>query len=383
MSMKVALVHEHLAQDGGAEQVLKVFQAMFPDAPTFVLVHDRERASQAFRGRDIRTSFIQQLPGGVSHYRWFLPLMPTAVERFDLSGYDLVLSSSSALAKGVITRPETLHISYCHSPTRYLWSDSNHYVDELAYAGAMKFFIHFLLTRLRVWDQAAAQRPDFYIANSQTVQQRITKYYHRDSVVIPPPVDTDKFQIAPKIGNYYLTGGRLVAYKRFDVAVQAFNHLGLPLKIFGDGPEEERLWDMAKPNIEFVGRVSDDEKAKLFQEAVAFINPQEEDFGITTVEAMAAGRPVIALNVGGAREIVVPGQTGIFFDEQTWEALADTIIRWHPETFNPQQIRQHALQFRTEAFREKIQQTIDQQLTAYRSGLTLGGASSKGTHGTS
>jgi glycosyltransferase involved in cell wall biosynthesis len=381
--MKVALVHEHLAQDGGAEQVLKVFQSMFPDAPTFVLVHDRERASQEFRGRDIRTSFIQKLPGGVSHYRWFLPFMPTAIERFDLTGYDLVLSSSSALAKGVITRPETLHISYCHSPTRYLWSDSNRYVDELAYAGAMKFFIHFLLTRLRVWDQGAAQRPDFFIANSQTVQHRIAKYYGRESLVIPPPVETNRFQVAKKVGNYYLTGGRLVAYKRFDIAVQAFNRLGLPLKIFGDGPEEERLWEMAKPNIEFLGRVSDEEKVKLFQEAVAFINPQEEDFGITTVEAMAAGRPVIALNAGGAREIIVPGKTGIFFDEQSWEALADTIIRWHPESFDPEQIREHALQFRTEAFREKIQQAIDQQLTAYRSRFNLSGTHPERMYGTS
>ncbi len=364
--MKIALVHEHLAQDGGAEKVLKVFQELFPEAPTYTLVYDRDRTSSAFRGKDIRTSFIQKLPLGVRHYQMYLPLMPTAIEQFNLNDYDLVLSSSSALSKGVLTRPETLHICYCHSPTRYLWSDTHRYVQELSYNRIIKSLIPLALNRIRMWDRLGADRVDAFLANSYAIQRRIEKYYRRESTVIYPPVDTQGFSVSPKVEPFYLIGGRLVAYKRYDIAVMAFNRLGIPLKIFGIGPELERLKAMAKPNIEFLGKVSQDELRRLYREATAFLHPQEEDFGITAIEAMASGRPVVAYGAGGALETVLPGKTGELFDEQSWEALADTIVRFQPERFRPELIREHALQFDTERFKERITRFIQTRYDQHR-----------------
>jgi len=348
--MKVALIHDHLAQDGGAERVVQAFRKLYPDAPLFVLVHNPKRAHPSFRDADIRTSFIQRLPYGSRLYQWYLNLMPTAVERYDLSGYDLVVSSASSFAKGVITDPCTTHISYIHSPTRYLWSDTIQYVNDLPYPRPLKAIASQALNRIRMWDRIAAERPDYLIANSRLVQERITKYYRRPSTVMYPPVETQRFSPSPTIGNYYLTGGRLVPYKRFDIAIQAFNKLGLPLKIYGSGPLEKTLRAMAKPNIEFLGRVPDDQMNDLYSKAIAFINPQVEDFGITVVEAMAAGRPVIAYGAGGALETVNPNVSGVFFEDQEWESLADTVLRFKPETFDPLKIRAWADQFSVERF---------------------------------
>ncbi len=338
-NLRVALVHEHLAQDGGAERVLLAMAKLFPQAPIYTLVYNRERANPAWRNRDIRPSMIQHLPGGVRYYQWYLNWMPTAVERYDLSGYDLVLSSASSFAKGVITEPKTLHVCYLHSPTRYLWNDTHRYVNELRYPRLVRSLIPFSLTRIRMWDRLAADRVDDFIANSREVARRIRKYYQRESTVIYPPVEVERFSPAATIGNYYLTGGRLVPYKRFDLAIRAFNRLGVPLKIFGAGSAEAELRAMAKPNIEFVGRLDDAAMNDLYSHAIAFINPQEEDFGITVIEAMAAGRPVIAYAAGGALETVKPGETGTFFADQEWEALADTVIRFKPELFQPAKIR--------------------------------------------
>lgn len=360
--MKVALVHEHLAQDGGAERVTEIFLRMFPQAPLYTVVYNADKANQAFRSRDIRTSFIQHLPGGLRHYEWYLTLMPTAVESFDLSEYDLVLSSASAFAKGVITHPRARHVCYLHSPTRYLWTDTHRYIREFHHPRWVRKVLPPFLTYLRMWDTLAAARVDDFIANSRAVEQRIRKYYRRESTVIYPPVDTARFAISPQVGNYYLTGGRLVPYKRFDVAVQAFNRLGLPLKIFGDGPDLKRLQEIAKSNIEFVGRLPDTAMPDLYGQAIAFINPQEEDFGITAVEAMAAGRPVIAYAAGGALETVQPGQSGTFFDEQEWESLADTVIRFKPEQFRPAAVQQWAEQFSLERFTAAIRQHLDQAM---------------------
>lgn len=371
--MRVALVHDHLIQDGGAEQVLRVLQTIWPEAPTFTLLHDKTRAHPAFLSRDIRTSFLQKMPGALSHYQWYLPLMPHATERHDLSGYDVVVSSSSAFAKGVVTRPETLHISYCHTPTRYLWSDTHSYVSELKAPRIIKHLIPFMLTRLRTWDRLSADRVDRFVANSQNVADRIQKYYRREADVIFPPVETSQFSISPKHGNYYLAGGRLVSYKRFDLIVTAFSRLGIPLKIFGTGPLLDELRAHAKPNIEFLGWVDDKTRAELLRNCIAFLHPHVEDFGITAVEAMSSGRPVIAYGRGGALETIVPGITGTFIEEQTWEVLADTIIRFQPELFDPIRIRDHAVAFDTNHFKIRFERYVNEAWRAFCSRqLTLG-----------
>lgn len=357
--MKVALVHDHLAQDGGAERVLKAFSELYPEAPIYVMVYDEDRANDFFRQREVRTSFIQKIPLGIRRYQAFLPLMPTAVEKYNLSEYDLVLSSTSMFAKGVITRPETLHIDYCHTPTRFLWTDSHSYVEELRYSTLIKKFIPPLLTYLRLWDRLAAERVDRFIANSKVVQKRIQKYYGQKSEVIYPPVDTRKFRIEPKVDDYYLAGGRLVAYKRFDIVVHAFNRLGIKLKIYGDGPQLKSLQKIAKPNITFLGRIRDKDMVECYSKAIAFINPQEEDFGLTVIESMASGRPVIAYKKGGALESVIDKVTGEFFAEQTWEALADKVVRFKPEDYHPHVVREHAEKFDTEKFKDNIKKYID------------------------
>ena len=356
--MRIALVHDHLIQDGGAERVLAVLQDIWPEAPTYTLLYDPSRFGQEFSQKEIKTSFLQHWPGALKHYQWFLPIMPFATESYNLMDYDVVVSSSSAMAKGVITRSNTLHLCYCHTPTRYLWSDTHRYVEELKYNRVIKKVVPYFLKRLRAWDQLAAQRPDVFVANSRNVANRIKKYYRRQSQVIHPPVNTRAFTVSPRVDKYFLTGGRLVAYKKFDLTIQAFNRLGIPLKIFGEGPEYKALKNLAKPNVEFVGKVPSDQLARLYSQAVAFINPQIEDFGITAVESMAAGRPVIAYAAGGACETVVPGKTGQFFDEQTWEALADTVVRFKPEKYQPQIVKVHAEQFSVERFKEQISEVV-------------------------
>lgn len=360
--MRIALVHDHLIQEGGAEKVLEIFQEIWPTAPTFTLLYDDKKLGHLFKGKDIRTSFLQKWPGALKHYQWFLPIMPVATESYDLMQYDVVISSSSAMAKGIITRTNTLHFCYCHTPTRYLWSDTHRYIEELKYNKIIKKFIPPILTRLRMWDQLAAQRVDYYIANSKDVAGRISKYYRRDSTVIHPPVRTNQFKIADKIGNYYLTGGRLVAYKKFDLTIEAFNRLGIPLKIFGEGPELSRLKAMAKDNITFVGKVDQKKLAELYGQAIAFIHPQIEDLGITPIESMASGRPVIAFAAGGACETVVEGKTGRFFDEQTWEALADTVVRFKTEEFDPRIIKQYAEKFSVDNFKNEIKNFVETEV---------------------
>ncbi|MFH1767045.1 MAG: glycosyltransferase [Patescibacteria group bacterium] len=356
--MKVALVHDHLTQGGGAERVLEAMQAIWPNAPTFTLLYDKKVFGASFGHRDIRPSFLQKMPFSLKKPRWYLPLMPTATERYDLSGFDVIVSSSSAFSKGIIPTADALHICYCHTPTRYLWSDTYSYVDELQLPGPIKRLLPPLLTRLRTWDRVAADRVDHFIANSQTVQRRIKKYYQRDSDVIHPPVDIDKCSISNAPKNYFLIGGRLVSYKRYDIVVDAFNKLGLPLKIFGTGPMEAELRKRAADNIEFLGRVSDEERSRLFSEAIAFLHPQEEDFGITPVESMAAGRPVIAYRRGGALETVEDGVTGVFFDEQSPEEIADTVLHFHQERFNPVVIREHAKQFSLQKFHNELHEYV-------------------------
>lgn len=357
--MKIALVHDYLSQEGGAERVLRAFQDIWPEAPTFVLFYDKKRAHHSFLAKDIRTSFLQHIPFTFKKYKWFLPLMPAAAESYNLDDFDIVLSSSSAFAKGALTRPETLHICYCHTPTRFLWTDSHSYVEELAVNPLVKFLLPFLLTRLRIWDRMAAERIDIFTANSQTVAERIKKYYNRSpQAIIYPPVETSKFSISQP-QNFYLAGGRLVAYKRFDIVVEAFNHLRLPLKIFGKGPDEKRLKKMARENIEFLSFVSDEQKAELYKQSLAYIHPQIEDFGITALEAMSSGRPVIAFAAGGATETVIDGVTGKFFYDQNWQGIVDAIVKFKPEEFNPLRIQQYARQFDIEIFKKRIKEFVE------------------------
>jgi len=365
--MKVALIHDHLAQDGGAEKVLKVLADMFPEAPIYTLLYEEKNVTKYFLNRRIETSVIQKLPGGIKHYQWYLVFMPMAVEFFDLSEYDLVISDTSSFAKGVITKPDCMHICYCHTPTRYLWSDTHSYINELKYNKWFKKLISMVLSNIRVWDRLAADRVDVFIANSKTVKQRIAKYYRRDSTVIYPPVETEKFSVIDlsnqkKEEKYFLAGCRLAPYKRIDLVVEAFKNLGndYNLKIFGDGVDQERLKMLAvgANNIEFLGRVSEEEKARLFQGAQAFINPQEEDFGITVVESMASGRPVIAYRSGGATETIIEGKTGLFFDKQDSESLEKAIEKFSTITFNPEEIRTHAEQFSVKNFTDQISEFI-------------------------
>lgn len=364
--MKVALVHDHLVQMGGAENVLRVFQNMFKSAPTYTLFFDRNRVGRNFSEKDIRTSFLQNLPLGKKKYQWYLPLMPMATEQHDLSCYKLVLSSSSAFSKGVITGPDCLHICYCHTPTRYLWSDTHSYVQNLPYPRIIKSYIPKVLSKLRIWDRLAADRVDFFIANSQTVKRRIKKYYNRESDVIYPPVSLSKFVCKTRPGGkYFLTGGRLVSYKKFDITIKAFNRLNMPLKVFGVGPELANLKKMARKNIEFLGFVDDQTRTALFQEAKAFIHPQIEDFGITPVESMASGTPVIAYAKGGAKETVIAGRTGLFFNEQRWEEIADLVIRFKDEMFDPKTIHQYSQKFSEQSFQEQISDYIYNKLKEF------------------
>ena len=362
--MKTALVHDHLAQDGGAEKVLEVFSQMFPDAPIYTLLYDKKNVANRYPNRKIDASIIQKMPGGVRFYQWYLPLMPMAVEFFDLRGYDIVLSDTSSFAKGVITQPSTTHICYCHTPTRYLWSDTHQYINELRYNRFIKKIASLILSRIRIWDRLAADRVDHFIANSKTVQGRIKKYYQRDSTLIYPPVETNNFFISQEIGDYFLIGCRLAPYKRVDLVIETFKKLGgnYKLKIFGDGVDIKRLKKIAKncDNIEFLGRVSDESKANLFSKCIAFLNPQEEDFGISKVEAMASGRPVIAYNKGGALETVVEGKTGVFFSEQTVDCLSEAVQKVYSSknNWNSIDIREHAKKFSLEKFQENISNFI-------------------------
>jgi glycosyltransferase involved in cell wall biosynthesis len=356
--MKVALVHDYLTQLGGAEKVLYNFQRVFPESPIFVLINDKRKTAFTFPIEKVKTSWLQYFPLSVKNYQWYLTLMPLAIESYKLDNYDVILSSTSSIAKGIKVGPQSLHICYCHTPPRYLWHGARSYIEELSYNRFIKKIIPLFLARLRNWDLLAAQRVDYFIANSRVVQARIRKYYGRESKIIYPPVETEKFYISDKIDDYYLIGGRLVPYKKYDLAIQAFNKLNIKLKIFGSGPDYPRLKKMARSNIEFLGGINDSEKTELYSHAMAFIHPQVEDFGITAVESMAAGRPVIAYREGGALETVLPDVTGEFFDEQNWESLANQLIHFNPEKYNPELIKAHAAKFNKIRFQQEIKDYI-------------------------
>jgi len=368
--MRVAIIHDHLNQYGGGERVLSVLCEIFPQAHIFTLVYDEYLTGGAFKTKRIHTSFIQNIPLAKRNHRLLPMLMPLAVEQFDLSGFDLVISNSASFAKGVITKPYAKHISYCLTPARFLWDDSHKYLHDFygskvfrqsrwLNADIVSWLAPVFLNYLRIWDQQASYRVDQFVAISEFVRQRIKKYYKKDSRVVYPPVDTKRFKISKEIDDYFLMVGRLVPYKRFDLAIEAFNRLGWPLKIVGDGPQKIQLKKKAKDNIEFTGLVSDEKLKNFYTHCRAFIFPQEEDFGIAPAEAMSAGRPVIAYRAGGVLEIIKEGTTGLFFDKQTPECLIETLKKFRSSDFDSQTIRQHALQFNEEVFKNKIRDFIN------------------------
>ena len=356
--MKIALVHDYLNQYGGAERVLERLCAMFPEAPIFTTLYDEKATRGAFHGVDIRTSFLQRLPLVSRYHHAFSFLMPLAFEQFDFSSYDVVLSVSSSSSKGIITKPHTKHVCYCLTPPRYLWDDAHRYVHEFQYPKFIKQLIPPILSYLRIWDKEASLRVDHFVAISHFVRTRIKKYYNRDAQVIYPPVDAGVFHIVDHPDDYFLMVGRLVAYKKFDIAIRVFNELGWPLKIVGDGIEMKRLKSMANSNIEFLGRVDDEKLASLYSHASAIVFPQEEDFGIVPLEAMASGRPVIAYRGGGAKETVIEGVTGIFFDEQSEASLRTALESFDPSHFNPYECRNRALMFSVSKFSDEIRNAL-------------------------
>ncbi|MBI3952473.1 MAG: glycosyltransferase [Candidatus Doudnabacteria bacterium] len=356
--MKIALVHEFLTQLGGAERVLQNFLEIWPHATIHVLIYDKDKTKGIFEAYDKRISFLERLPLAKNHHRWFLALMPSAVRTFDFSDYDLILSDASSFAKGVKAKGK-LHICYCHTPTRFLWTEQEDYLASQPYPFWAKWLARPVLKVLKKWDYFAAQGPDFFVCNSENVKNRIKKYYKRDAEVIWPPVDTELFHPEGKKENYFFVASRLEPYKKIELVVSAFNELGLPLKVAGSGTNSEKLRAMARSNIEFLGRVSDEELRKRYSEAQAFIFPAEEDAGIMMLEAQACGTPVITYRAGGAVEIVKEGVTGKFFETQSSESIKQAIQSFDTAKFDPNIIRQHAQNFDKKIFQKKIKEFVE------------------------
>lgn len=342
--------------------MLQVLLSFFPDAPIYTLFYDAEATGRVFEGREIRTSFLQKAPFIKKYHRIFPLLMPIAIEQFDFSDFDVVISISSSFAKGVITKPKTKHICYCLTPPRFLWDDSQKFMDDFGYPRLIKNLFPPLITYLRLWDREASFRVDKFVTISNFVKERVKKYYLQDADVIYSPVNTNKFYISPDVGDYFFMAGRHVSYKKFDLAIRVFNQLGWNLKIAGVGPETDRLKKLAGSNIEFLGLVSDERLADLYSHARAFIFPQEEDFGITPLESMASGRPVIAYRSGGSVETMVEGETGIFFDKQTEESLIGALKSFDSIKFDPSDCRRRADQFNVEVFKKNIFQLLNLHL---------------------
>jgi glycosyltransferase involved in cell wall biosynthesis len=374
--MKIALVHDYLVQYGGAERVLECFTELFPYAPIYTLVYNKKLMHGVLEGKNIQTSFIQKLPFSSKYHRVFPEFMPAAIEQFDFSDFEVVLSDSSSFAKGAITGPNTLHICYMHTPMRYAWDDCQKYTQDFYFPAFIKKIVPFLMNYIRIWDRFSVERVDKIIANSNFVAKRIKKYYKRDSTVIYPPVNLENFlfktdALSPqeKAGGYFLMVGRLIAYKRFDIAIEAFNRLGLKLKIIGRGPEMQRLRQMAKANIEFLGRVPDEELAKYYAACRAFIFPQEEDFGIVAIEAMAAGKPVLAYRGGDIPEHLQAGKNGLFFEKQTPEDIVQAVKKFETMRFNAADIQASVKKFDKSIFKAKIKEYIETELKAFQEKL--------------
>jgi glycosyltransferase involved in cell wall biosynthesis len=353
--VKVAIAHDYLVQYGGAERVVEALHDLWPDAPIFTSIYDANVMPDGFGSMDVRTSFLQNVPGLAGHSKLGLAAYPKAFASLDLRGYDVVVSSSSGWAHGVRTDLDALHIVYCHNPARWLYRTESYLAGERAFAAA-------LLPTLKRWDRRAARRANRYIANSETTRRRIFAAYGRPSTVVHPPVSTGRFEIGEP-GDYYLCASRLTNYKRIDLAIDACRSLGVPLVVAGDGPARSRLErGAAGCDVRFLGRVSDGELASLLARCRALIVPAEEDFCITAVEAMAAGRPVVGYARGGLVETVLPDRTGVLFASQTLESVADAMLRLDRLDLEPPAIRRHALQFDTSRFKDELVRIVEDDL---------------------
>ncbi len=365
--LRVAIVHYWFVGRAGGERVVEELAELFPQADLFALVANREVLAPVLQDRTLRTSFLQRVPGAKTFHRHFLFLQPIALEQFDLSGYDLVISSESGPAKGIITSSQTCHICYCHSPMRYIWEMYPQY--RRAMNPLVGTIFSFVAHYMRLWDLASARRVDYFVANSNFIASRIRKYYGRESAVIHPPVETTKGSLDAIPGDYYLAVGRFVDYKRFDLAVSACTKLGRRLRVIGDGPQDKALRRMAGPTVEFLGKTSDKELRENLAGCRALLFPGEEDFGIVPVEAQSFGRPVIAYGAGGVLETVrgiFPGNafeetsTGLFFTDQSVSDLSKAILDFEliEHKFSPEAIRDHALQFDSEIFKTKMMEFV-------------------------
>ena len=357
----VAIVHDWMVSPGGGEKVVLALSEIWPEAPIYTSAYNPDKFPE-FQGKDVRVTWLDKLPLAKKKQQLFTIPRAWAFKTLDLSAYDIVISSSSAESKYVKVGSGTLHVCYCHTPIRYYWSDYDWYRQNPPFGvlnPVASLALPALLPYLRRMDYKAAQRVSHFIANSHTVQDRIKKYYNRQSIVIFPPVDVDQFTPSKDVKDYFLIAGRQVAYKRLDLAVEAFNQLGLRLVVAGAGEEINRQRARAKSNIEFLGRVSDAKLQTLMAQTQALIFPQLEDFGIVPVEAMAAGRPVIAFSQGGVLDSVRDGATGVFFEEQTAESLIDAVKRFTQIKFNSSTIRRHAEAFNKERFQKQIMDYVD------------------------
>lgn len=370
--MKIALIHDWLTGMRGGEKCLEALCRIYPQAEIFTLLHNPGSVSREIESKKIHTSFIEKLPGARSRYQYYLPLFPTAIEQFNLNGFDLVISSSHCVAKGVITRPEVCHICYCHTPMRYAWEMYYTYFGKQQISRPIGRLTKYLINYLRTWDEASAPRVDYFIANSRNVQMRIKKHYRRESELIYPPVEVDSFSISEKAGDYFLIVSALVPYKRVDLAVESFNRLGYRLLIVGEGQNKRQLQRRAAKNIEFVPWQKAENLKDHYANCKALIFPGEEDFGIVPVEAQACGKPVIAYGKGGALETIVgfhpeevekPNReaTGVFFKEQTVESLIRAVKAFEKSEFDPEIIRRSTLRFDARIFKEKIKAFVEEK----------------------
>jgi glycosyltransferase involved in cell wall biosynthesis len=370
---KIALVHDYFIQMGGAEKVAAAMHDSFPSAPIYTTVALPHRLPQELQTADIRTSPMQWLPGMERRFRQYFMLYPFAVEQFDLSQYDLILSSSSGYAKGVRRRRNAIHVCYCHTPMRWVWRYDD-YVERESFGGLKRSVLPAALWGLRKWDLRAAKQPNYYIANSRLVADRIKQFYKREAIVIPPPIDVERFHLAEHVEDYYLILSRLVPYKRIDLAIEACNRLKRRLVIIGDGPDRERLEKLAGPTIEFLGRQSDTQVNLFASRCQALIFPGEEDFGMVPLEVNAAGRPVIAYRGGGATETVIEGLTGVFFNKPERDSLVTAIEEFESLTWNPLSLRRHAEKFDRKVFSFRVLEFLGSVAPSSCAGDLLAGA---------